>query len=27
LVVLDNKLIELPVLRSMERILAKADRL
>lgn len=26
LVVLDNKLIELPVLRSMERILAKADR-
>lgn len=26
LVVIDNKLIELPVLRSMERILAKADR-
>lgn len=27
LVVVDGKLIELPVLRSMERILAKADRL
>ena len=27
LVVVDGKLIELPVLRSMERILAKAERL